>query len=69
MHFVTQFKEKDVPEGQIFAKLNETTEDMQERYAVSKLIELLIIRAMADRKPASQIPVTFNCVNPGYCRS
>ena len=69
VHRVTQFKEKDVAEGQIFAKLNEHTDDMQERYFVSKMMEVLIIRAMADRKTASQIPVTINCVNPGYCRS
>ncbi|KAF3038991.1 hypothetical protein E8E12_004364 [Didymella heteroderae] len=69
VHFVTQFKEKDVPEGQIFAKLSEPTNDMQERYFVSKMMEVLVVRAWADRKPASQIPVTINFVNPGYCKS
>lgn len=69
VHFVTHFKEKDVPEGQIFAKLNEPTDDMQERYFVSKMMEVLVVRAWADRKPASQIPVTINFVNPGYCKS
>ncbi|KAF2629266.1 retinol dehydrogenase 12 [Macroventuria anomochaeta] len=69
VHFATQFKEKDVPEGQIFAKLNEPTNDMQERYFVSKMMEVLVIRAMADQKSASQIPITINCVNPGYCKS
>ena len=53
VHRVTQFKEKDVAEGQIFAKLNEHTDDMQERYFVSKMMEVLIIRAMADRKTVS----------------
>ncbi|KAL1644595.1 hypothetical protein SLS61_008645 [Didymella pomorum] len=69
VHFVTQFKEKDVPEGKIFAKLNEVTDDMQERYFISKMMEVLVVRAWADRKPASQIPVTINFVNPGYCKS
>lgn len=69
VHFVTQFREKDVPEGQIFAKLNEPTDDMQERYFVSKMMEVLVVRAWADRKPAFQIPVTINLVNPGYCKS
>lgn len=69
VHFVTHFREKDVPEGRIFAKLNEPTENMQERYFVSKLMEVLVVRAWADRKPASQIPVTINFVNPGYCKS
>jgi len=69
VHFATHFREKDVPEGQIFAKLNEPTDDMQERYFVSKMMEVLVVRAWADRKPATQIPVTINFVNPGYCRS
>lgn len=69
VHLVTQFKEKDVPEGQIFAKLNEPTDDMQERYFVSKMMEVLVVRAWAERKPASQILVTINFVNPGYCKS
>lgn len=69
VHIVTQFKEKDVAEGQIFAKLNEPTDNMQERYFVSKLMEILIVRAITDQRSASQIPVTINCVNPGYCKS
>jgi NAD(P)-dependent dehydrogenase (short-subunit alcohol dehydrogenase family) len=35
VHWITKFKKKDVPEGQIFTKLNEHTDDMQERYFVS----------------------------------
>lgn len=69
VHFVTHFREKDVPEGQIFAKLNEPTDDMQERYFVSKMMEVLVVRAWTDCKPASQIPVTIHFVNPGYCKS
>lgn len=69
VHFLTQFPEKNAPEGQIFKKLNTERVDIQERYSVSKLLEVLVVRAMADRKPASQIPITINCVNPGYCVS
>ncbi|KAF2011826.1 short-chain dehydrogenase [Aaosphaeria arxii CBS 175.79] len=69
VHFLTQFPEKSAPEGQIFEKLNIKGDSMQERYYVSKLLEVLIVRAIADRRPASQIPVTINCVNPGFCHS
>lgn len=69
VHYWTQFKEKDVPEGEIFAKLKQPTADLNERYFVSKLMEVFVVRAWADRKPLSQIPVTINTVHPGYCKS
>ena len=69
VHFFTQFPEKSAPEGEIFKQLNIERQDVQERYSASKLLEVLVVRAMADRKPASQIPVTINCLNPGFCKS
>lgn len=69
VHFMTKFAEKSAPEGQIFEKLNIKNENMQERYNVSKLLEVLVVRAMADRMPALQYPVTINSVNPGFCHS
>ncbi|KAF2187146.1 NAD(P)-binding protein [Zopfia rhizophila CBS 207.26] len=71
VHSWAKFPEKNAPEGGIFDKLNENNGhvDMEDRYQVSKLLEVFGIRAMADRKPASQIPVTINCVNPGLCHS
>ena len=69
MHFFAKFPERNASEGEIFKELNVKRNDMQMRYNVSKLLEVLCVRAMADRKPASQIPVTINCGNPGFCHS
>ena len=65
-HFITQFREKDIAEGQVFAKLNDSTDDVQERYFVSKMMQVLVVRAGADRKPTTQNPVTISFVDPGY---
>lgn len=32
-------------------------------------MEVLMVRAWADRKPATQTPVTVSFVDPGYCKS
>lgn len=71
VHFWAKFPEQHAPEGGIFDKLNEDDGkvDMTNRYQVSKLLDVLGTRAMADRRSASQIPVTINCVNPGLCYS
>ncbi|KAL4767044.1 hypothetical protein BDW60DRAFT_212349 [Aspergillus nidulans var. acristatus] len=71
VHFWAKFPEKDAPAGKLFEQLSTKREnpDMENRYQVSKLLEVLCIRAMADRKSASQIPVTINCVTPGLCVS
>ncbi|KAF2725928.1 short-chain dehydrogenase [Polychaeton citri CBS 116435] len=70
VHGFTPFKEKSAPEGQIFTTLNgKETADMNDRYQVSKLLEIFALRAMVERRPASDIPVTINCMNPGFCHS
>lgn len=44
---------------------------MAERYFVSKLLEIFIVREMAARSTSSSspYPITINCLNPGFCRS
>ncbi len=71
VHAWAAFEERKAPEGKIFETLssNEATGAIKDRYMVSKLLEVLSIRAMAEQKPATQIPVTINCVNPGLCHS
>jgi NAD(P)-dependent dehydrogenase (short-subunit alcohol dehydrogenase family) len=71
VHFWAKFSEKDAPEGRIFAELSTKKEgiDMANRYQVSKLLDVLCTRAMADRRAARAIPVTINTVNPGFCYS
>ncbi|KAJ4990221.1 short-chain dehydrogenase [Stagonosporopsis vannaccii] len=71
VHRWAAFEERKAPEGKIFETLssNETTGAIADRYETSKLLEVLFVRAMAEQKSASQIPVTINCVNPGLCHS
>lgn len=74
MHYWAKFPEAKAPQGQIFAELNKkfpsiNADNMGNRYAVSKLLDVMVTRAMADQKAAQAIPVTINCVNPGLCHS
>ncbi|KAF9699653.1 hypothetical protein EKO04_002435 [Ascochyta lentis] len=73
VHGWAAFEERKAPDGKIFATLSTKPEKMagvmEERYQVSKLLEVLAIRAMVEKKSATQIPVTINCVNPGLCHS
>ncbi|KAI7347031.1 NAD(P)-binding protein [Hortaea werneckii] len=68
MHFVTSFPERTSPT--IFKTLNEPEEArMAERYALSKLLEVLACREIARNHPVDQLKVTLNFVNPGWCIS
>lgn len=71
VHHWAAFEERKAPEGKIFETLssNEKSGAINDRYMTSKLLEVLAIRAMAEQKSASQLPVTINCVNPGLCHS
>ncbi|KAJ4345493.1 uncharacterized protein N0V89_011625 [Didymosphaeria variabile] len=74
VHAWAKFPEANAPNGQIFPELSKkfptlNAENMGNRYQVSKLLDVFGTRAMADRKSAQAIPVTFNCVNPGLCES
>jgi NAD(P)-dependent dehydrogenase (short-subunit alcohol dehydrogenase family) len=68
----TTFPQRSAPDGQILAALSdkETCEKYwPQQYPVSKLLQLLIVRTIADQHPASEFPVTVNIVNPGLCWS
>lgn len=74
VHEWTSFSERKAPEGGIFARLNEEkvngkSVSLNDRYQVSKLLEILFIRAFAAHHPSSSLPVTINTVNPGFCHS
>jgi NAD(P)-dependent dehydrogenase (short-subunit alcohol dehydrogenase family) len=61
---------KSTPKGKIFDTLNdEKTARMDDRYMVSKLLEVLSIRKIAELHPASALPFTINTANPGLCHS
>jgi NAD(P)-dependent dehydrogenase (short-subunit alcohol dehydrogenase family) len=77
VHFWAKFPERSEPEGNIFNKLNTKPKKVNmsarfERYQVSKLLEVLVVRQMAERskgKSGADPVVTINSVNPGLCAS
>ena len=74
VHGFCDLTERHAPEGKLFDRLNEQVVggkkvDLGVRYQVSKLLEVLFIRAWCERKTAADVPVTINFVNPGLCHS
>jgi len=66
LYEVATFKESKVPDGQIFATLNnQSTANMSDRYNVSKLLDLYVLREFAVLYPVSSSGVIVNCIAPG----
>ncbi|MCJ1475233.1 hypothetical protein MMC13_003894 [Lambiella insularis] len=62
------------PPGHILKTLNdESTADMADRYALSKLLVLLGVRQLAEKlsrgSKEGQASVIVNCVSPGWCKT
>ncbi|KAH7146443.1 NAD(P)-binding protein [Dactylonectria macrodidyma] len=70
LYEVAKLKEREAPEGKLFATLSdENTANMADRYNVSKLLEVFIIKQLASLTPLSSSNVIVNCVAPGFCQS
>ncbi|KAL0262472.1 hypothetical protein SLS55_001440 [Diplodia seriata] len=76
VHFFTDFAERkniDEKDGSIFAALRDATKsDMPDRYNVSKLLEVLVVRELAASPTLmgrSAYPVVVTAPNPGLCAS
>jgi NAD(P)-dependent dehydrogenase (short-subunit alcohol dehydrogenase family) len=70
VHAWTDLPEKSAANGQIFKTLNDKeTANMAIRYPVSKLLEVLVVREIAEKAPSKSFPITVNCVDPGFCHS
>jgi retinol dehydrogenase-12 len=70
VHHWTTLPQKKEPS--IFAAMDdENTADMQDRYNVSKLLQILALRHLTRVliKERSKYPVNINCVTPGLCKS
>lgn len=69
VHGWAKFPQRNAPV--IFDALRQGPDnfDSGDRYNVSKLLEVLFVRALAERYPADKFPVTVNYVNPGFCKS
>jgi NAD(P)-dependent dehydrogenase (short-subunit alcohol dehydrogenase family) len=67
LYEVAQFKERKAANGRIFETLNnEKTAVMSDRYNVSKLLEMFILKQMAAMFPLKSHGVIITCVAPGY---
>lgn len=66
LYEVAKFKERNAPAGQLFATLNDkSTANMFDRYNVSKLLAIFIVKQIAVLSPINSSGVIVNCVAPG----
>jgi len=71
VHFWTKIPERlsASPNALFPALADRSLANLQERYMVSKLLEVFYVRAFTDAHPADSFPVTINFVDPGLCWS
>ncbi|KAF2115380.1 short-chain dehydrogenase/reductase [Lophiotrema nucula] len=70
LYEVASFKERKAPEGKIFETLRDKKKaKMRDRYNVSKLLQVFLVRQMAALSPVSASHVIVNCVAPGMCHT
>jgi NAD(P)-dependent dehydrogenase (short-subunit alcohol dehydrogenase family) len=66
LYEVAKFKESKVPTGEIFATLNDRNKvNMRDRYNVSKLLGILIVKQIAAMSPVESSGVIVDSVAPG----
>jgi hypothetical protein len=66
LYEVAKFKESQVSTDQIFATLNDKNKaNMSDRYNVSKLLGIFVVKQIAAMFPTSSNGVIVNCVAPG----
>ncbi|KAF4628887.1 hypothetical protein G7Y89_g9263 [Cudoniella acicularis] len=68
-HFQASFKEQSAPS--IFTALSQPSHFQSDRYNVSKLLEILVIRELAPALTSSnnKPPIILNTLTPGFCHS
>ncbi|KAK2754524.1 hypothetical protein FQN54_006925 [Arachnomyces sp. PD_36] len=68
VHAWPKFEERTA--DNIFEALNnKKTAKMGERYPVSKLLEVLVVRELAEQSKSWKDSVAINVLNPGFCQS
>ena len=66
LYEVAKFAERKAPVGQLFTTLNDKTKaKMGDRYNVSKLLQIFVVKQMAELYPLRSGKVIINCVAPG----
>jgi retinol dehydrogenase 12 len=70
MHFLTSFRERNDKSGKLFEVLKDRSKSYQtDRYGVSKLMEIFIVRQIVEEYAKEGYPVIINSINPGLCHS
>ncbi|KAH6672030.1 NAD(P)-binding protein [Halenospora varia] len=70
LYEVAKFKEAKAPTGELFEWLaDEKRANMFDRYNVSKLLALFVVKEMAALSPLKGSGVVVNIVAPGFCQS
>jgi len=70
LYEVASFKERKAPVGQLFATLNDKSKaKMSDRYSVSKLLGMFVVKQLAAMSPVESGGVIVNIVAPGLCYS
>jgi NAD(P)-dependent dehydrogenase (short-subunit alcohol dehydrogenase family) len=70
MHALTSMPERKAPPGQIFSTLNDKSKArMTDRYSVSKLLEVFVVRQLVADSAPEGYSVIINLMNPGFCHS
>ncbi|PQE15855.1 short-chain dehydrogenase protein [Rutstroemia sp. NJR-2017a BBW] len=70
LYVSAKFKERDASKGQLFATLADKDKSvMSDRYNVSKLLAIFVVKQLASLSPVSSSGVIINCVAPGFCQS
>ena len=72
VHGHTTVPQKSAPSGGLLRRINDkqTAEKYwADQYPISKLLEVLAVRAIAGTHSGSTFPVTINTVDPGLCHS
>ena len=66
LYEVAKLKESKAPTGQLFEALNDKSKaNMFDRYNVSKLLAIFVVKQIAALSPISSSGVIVNCVAPG----
>jgi retinol dehydrogenase 12 len=62
--------ERKDPSGKVFEPLKELRKSvLNDRYTVSKLLEIVIVRQIVEENAKAGYPVIINTLNPGFCHS
>lgn len=69
VHVMAGFDERKDTSKPIFEVLKDEQSRTTEKYQLSKLLEVLIVREMTETSAKAPYPVIINMLNPGLCRT